>query len=78
MIEPNIVCADCGQPASRRSGIFNKVYRCQDCHAKLEKKSWLISLVGCGGCLGVLVLMLMMGSCGAAATLMIAKGMGGG
>ena len=66
MIEPNTVCVSCGQPASRRSGIFNKVYRCNDCHASYEKKGWLLTFLGCGGCLGILLLALLMGSCGAA------------
>ncbi len=66
-----MVCVDCGQPASRRSGIFNKVYRCQDCHAKLEKKGWLFALVGCGGALAIIAL-LTLASCGTAVALVAA------
>ena len=71
MMEPNLVCVDCGKPASRRSGIFNKVYRCQDCHAELEKRGWVFALVGCGGCL-VIIALLTTTSCGTAVALMLA------
>ena len=71
MMEPSLVCVDCEQPASRRSGIFNKVYRCRDCHAKLEMRGWVFALVGCGGALGIIAL-LTLTSCGAAVALMVA------
>ena len=65
MIEPGMVCVSCGQPASRRSGIFNKVYRCDDCHKKEERKGGL-AIFGCGvGCLVAIVILFLMG-CGAA------------
>lgn len=73
MIEPHLVCVDCGLPASRRSGIFNKVYRCQECHAKMEKRNWVVALVGCGGCFGILALMMLLTSCGAAVAVMVAQ-----
>ena len=74
MIEPGMVCVSCGQPASRRSGIFNKVYRCEDCHEKeeekKERKGWL-ALLGCGvGCLVVIAILVLAG-CGAASALIV-------
>ena len=70
MIEPGMVCVSCGQPASWRSGIFNKVYRCEDCHEKEERKGWL-ALLGCGvGCLVVIAILVLAG-CGAASALIV-------
>ena len=74
MIEPDAVCVSCGQPAAARSGIFNKVYRCRDCYASEEKKNWLLTFLSCGGCFGLLALMVIMGSCGAAMVLKVASG----
>jgi hypothetical protein len=65
MIEPGAVCANCGKPAAARSGIFNKIYKCGDCHSRDEKRGWLLALLGCGGCLLIALMMVIMG-CGVA------------
>ena len=66
-----MTCAECGQPASRRSGIVNKVYRRQECHAKVEKRGWTFALVGCGGAV-IIIALLTLAGCGTAAALVAA------
>jgi len=72
MNDESMVCVDCGAPASRRSGLINKVYRCQECHVRMERRGMIFAGIGCGGCFGLVVLMTMLGSCGAAIALIAA------
>ena len=65
MIEPGTVCVYCGKPAAARSGIFNKIYKCRDCHSRDEQRGWLFAFLGCGGCLLIALMMVIMG-CGVA------------
>lgn len=68
MVEPGAVCVYCGNPAVARSGIFNKVYKCRDCYDRDERRGWLFALIGCGGCLGIIALVVLTG-CGVAVAL---------
>ena len=67
MIDPNAVCINCGQPAAARRGIINRVYKCGDCYTRDERRGWLLALISCGGCLGIMALMVIMTACGVAA-----------
>ena len=62
MIEPGMVCVNCGNPAAARSGIFNKVYKCRDCYSRDktrdEKNGRLFAFLSCGGCLIIALIML--------------------
>ena len=69
MIEPSAVCINGGNPAAARSGIFNKVYKCRDCYSRDkkrdEKNGWL-TLLGCGGCLIIALIIVLIMGCGVA------------
>ena len=77
MIDPDVVCVYCGNPAAARTGIFNKIYKCRDCYSRDEKRGWLFALLGCGGCLAIALMMEIMG-CGVAVGVTMAGRMVGG